>query len=71
MTQTLITPNQFRERYGTALPTQYIWRSENKVPYQRVGRQILYDTTVVDELASDGKLGKDPLLNILKLRQKD
>ena len=67
----LITPNEFKARYGTALPTQFIWRRDKKVPFIKVDRSILYDQSVTDALAFDGKFGKDPLLAIMKIKQNE
>ena len=70
MTQ-LISPDEFKIRYGAAIPTQWIWRKEGKVPFQKVGASILYDMSLIDELAFQGKLNKTALLNIMKIKQKD
>jgi len=69
MEQILITPNEFKTRYTTALPTQYNWRKSKKVPFEKIGENILYNQAICDELAFDGKLGREPLLAIMRIKQ--
>ncbi|MFK5976915.1 MAG: hypothetical protein QM493_10430 [Sulfurovum sp.] len=62
----LISPKDFQKRYTTSLATQYIWRKEKKVPFIKIGRNILYQQEKIDTLAKEGKLGLAPMIAILK-----
>ena len=71
MSEIFLTPNQFKNRYGTAIPTQWVWRKNGRIPFKKVGNNILYDMTTIDELAFEEKLGGGPLLSIMRIKQRE
>jgi hypothetical protein len=66
-----ISPRQFRERYNIPLSTESKMRAEGKIPYEKVGRFIIYDQDTTDTLAQQGKLGRNALIAINNLLEQD
>jgi hypothetical protein len=59
-----ITPAQFEKRYNISLSTQYRWRLKHKIPFQKIGSNILYDKATIDKMASEGTLNKTAYLSM-------
>jgi hypothetical protein len=66
-----ISPRQFRERYNMPLSTESKMRADGKIPYEKVGRFIIYDQDITDKLAQEGKLGRNALIAINNLLEQD
>ena len=66
-----ISPRQFRERYNIPLSTESKLRSDGKVPYEKIGRYIVYDQSKTDKLAAEGKLGRNALIAVNNLIEAD
>lgn len=52
-----IDSKQFRDRYNIPISTESELKKHGLVPFEKVGRQVVYDQEVTDKLAEDGKLG--------------
>jgi len=65
-----ITPTQFQERYHISLSTQYRWRQEKRIPFEKIGPHIIYNQDQIDKLALDKKLNSKAYLAMINI-QKD
>ena len=48
-----INPKEFEEEFGISIPTQDRWRRERYIPFSRVGRNIRYSRTRINEWFKD------------------
>ena len=60
-----ITPTQFQERYHISLSTQYRWRQEKRIPFEKIGPHIIYNQDQIDTLALNKKLNSKAYLAII------
>ncbi len=60
-----ITPTQFQERYHISLSTQYRWRQEKRIPFEKIGPHIIYNQDKIDTLALNKKLNSKAYLAII------
>ncbi len=66
-----ISPRQFRERYNIPLSTESKLKAEGKVPFEKIGRYVVYDREQTDRLAKEGKLGRNALIAIHAIMEAD
>ena len=66
-----ISPKQFRERYNIPLSTESKLKADGVVPFEKIGRFIVYDQSVTDELARQKKLGTNAFIAISNLQDED
>jgi len=52
-----ITTTQAAERYDIPLKTQDAMRAAGTLPYEKVGRRVIYDTDTLDPIARSRALG--------------
>ena len=66
-----INPNQFRKRYNIPVSTEAKMRKDKVVPFQTIGRFIVYDQGITDDLAEKGLLGRNAAIAIANLKEAD
>ena len=64
-----ITPIQFQERYHISLSTQYRWRHERRIPFEKIGTHILYNQKEIDRLALQKELNSKAYLAIIDQKE--
>jgi len=63
-----ITSAQFRERYNIAPSTEGKLKKDKKVTYKLVAGLTVYDQTVTDKLALEGKLTRNAYIAINNIK---
>ena len=65
-----ITPQEFQDRYHISLSTQYRWRQNGKIPFEKIGSHILYNKNTIDKLALKKELNSKAYLAIIDKKEK-
>ena len=66
-----ISPKEFRQRYNIATSTEAKLRADGVVPFEKVGRFVIYDRDITDDLAKKGRLGRNALIAIHNILEAD
>lgn len=66
-----ISSKQFRDRYNIPISTESQLKKAGIVPFEKVGRQVVYDQDTTDRLAADGKLGPKAYIAINNIMEND
>ena len=63
-----ISPKEFVDIYNVSLSTQFRWRKSGKLPFYKIGSQIMYDKNEIDKLALDMMLNRSAFIATQKRR---
>ena len=59
-----INSKQFRARYNIPRSTESYLKKMGVVPFEKVGRMVVYDTDITDKLAQEEKLGANAFIAV-------
>ena len=66
-----INSKEFRKRYNIPISTESELKKSGVLPFEKVGKFVVYDTEITDKLASERKLGGNAFIAINNILDND